>query len=159
MLKVYVQPLLTKRLKGMFKKILDKRLKYNLARAGVKNIKEAQRATMTKGARIRKGIRYTIGRSSVTFYLSGIGVYHNFGVRRHKMRYLTKATRPIPIKDHESGKIVFRWASKKSMRKPNSWVHPGMPPKNFLATGVKELKKEFRQRIRTETKKYLKGGK
>ena len=161
MLKVYIKPLLTKRLKGMFKKILDRRLKYNLARAGVKNIKNAQKASTAsgKGAKIRKGIRYTIGRSSVTFYLSGIGVYHNFGVRRHKMRYLMKATRPIPIKDHATGKIVWRWASKKSMRKPNSWYNPGMAPKNFLASGVKDLKKEFRQRMRTETQKYLKGGK
>jgi len=159
MLKVYVKPLLTKRLKGMFQKILDKRLKYNLARAGVKNIKNAQRESSTtgKGARIRKGIRYTIGRSSVTFYLTGVGVYHNFGVRRHKMKYLTKARRPIPMHDRQTGELIFRWASKKSMRKPGKWIHPGMDPKNFLKTGVEGMKKEFRKRLSSETKKYLSG--
>jgi len=159
MLKVYIKPLLTKRMKGMLQKILDRRLKYNLGRAGVKNIKDAQRASMSKGSRIRRGIRYTIGRSSITFFLTGVGVYHNFGVRRHKMKYLTKATRPIPIKDKHTGKIVFRWASKKSMRKPGTWTHPGMEAKNFLSKGVKELKKEFRERLRTDTQKYLAGKK
>src|SRR5579885_3642548 len=115
MLRINIKPLLPRRFsQRLMKRLLQNRLKYNLARAGVKLIKKQQRQSMTKGVRIRKGISYVIGKNSVSFFLNRIGAYHNFGVRKHKMTYLKKATRPIPIKDRETGRIVFRWASKKS---------------------------------------------
>lgn len=138
------------------KRLLQNRLKYNLGRAGAKWIKKEQRKTSSKGVRIRKGVGFSIGRNSVSFFLNQIGSYHNFGVRKHKMKYLQDSKRPIPIKDKATGKIVFRWASKRSMRKRNSWTHPGLEAKKFLEKGVKDVKNEFRGRLKTELSKYLK---
>lgn len=135
--------------------ILKGRLLYNLGRAGVKAIKEAQMKTSKKGERIRQGINFTIGVNSVTFYLNKIGGYHNNGVRRHKMRYLQKAKRPIPIK-LKSGELIFRWASPKSMAKPGSWTHPGISAKKFLQAGLKQMRNDFKNRLNTELHKYLK---
>lgn len=140
------------------KQLLQNRLKYNLGRAGVKWIKKEQRKTSTKGVRIRKGVGFNIGKSSVSFFLNQIGTYHNFGVRKHKMTYLKKAKRPIPIKDKATGRIVFRWASERSMKKKGSWTHPGMKPKKFLEHGVEDTKNEFRNRLKSELSKYLKSG-
>jgi len=160
MLRIYLKPLYSKKMREKFEKILDKRLKYNLARAGVKRIKEAQKQANPngKGVRIRKGVNYTIGRRSVTFYLSQLGGYHNYGVRRHKMKYLMKAKRPIPIRDKKTGEIVFRWASKKSMRKRGSWTHPGLKPQKFLEKGLSDLKQDFKKRLRQQVRKYLSKG-
>lgn len=156
MLRVYIKPLLKRSaLKKKLERLLSRRLKYNVGRAGLKQIRDAQRKAGKNGERIRKGVSFTIGKSSITFHLNAIGSYHNYGVRKHKMKYLQKATRPIPIKDKTTGEIVFRWASAKSMRKRGSWTHPGLPATNFFETGVENLKKDFRQRLRKEFKKYM----
>ena len=71
------------------------------------------------------------------------------------MKYLQKATRPIPIKDKNTGEIIFRWASKKSMRKKGSWTHLGLPKTKFFEKGVEDLKKDFRKKLKSEFKKYM----
>lgn len=157
MLAIYLKPFKKGLSKKILKRFLDKKFKRNLARAGLKSIKEMQKKTSRKGVRIRKGIHFTIGQKSITFHLNSIGYYHNYGVRRHKMKYLQKATRPIPIKTR-TGELIFRWASKKSMKKRDSWIHPGLKPKNFLKKGIEELKKDFRKRIKNDIQKYLKKG-
>lgn len=145
-------------IKTNFAKSLLGRLKYNIARSGVKYIKEATKNKFPKGkgVSIRKGIYYTLGKSSVTFHVSGVGVFHNFGVRKHKMKYLMKAKRPIPIK-LKTGEVIFRWASAKSMKKKGSWTHSGIKPKKFMESGIKKLKQEFRGKIKKEASKYFRG--
>jgi len=156
MISIYVKPIL-KGVKGNLANALLGRLKYNLARAGKKYISEASKKSFKgKGNRIRKGIFYTIGQKSITFHLTAIGVFHNAGVRKHKMKYLMQAKRPIPIK-LKSGEVIFRWASAKSMKKKNSWTHPGIKPKKFVEAGIKKLKDEFRERILSESSKYIRG--
>lgn len=158
MISIYVKPVL-KGVKGNLAKALLGRLKYNLARAGKKYIGEAtKKAFKGRGDSIRKGLSYTIGRRSVTFHLSNVGIFHNFGVRQHKMKYLMKAKRPIPI-ELKSGEVIFRWASKKSMKRKGSWTHPGLKPKKFVEAGIKKMKSEFRDRIATEASKYIRGKK
>ena len=156
MISVYLKPLL-KEIKANFAKALIGRLKYNISRAGLKYIRESVKKSFGgKGNSIRKGTYYTLGRNSVTFHISSIGVFHNFGVRKHKMKYLTKAKRPIPIK-LKTGEVIFRWASAKSMARKQSWTHPGIKPKRFLEDGIKKLKKEFRERIKEDSSKYFRG--
>jgi hypothetical protein len=156
MLKVYIKPLLSKSvLKKKLDRLLTRRLKYNLGRAGLKKIREHQKNYGKNGNSIRKSVSFTIGKSSITFHLNAIGSYHNYGVRKHKMKYLQKATRPIPIKDKNTGEIIFRWASKKSMRKKGSWTHLGLPKTKFFEKGVEDLKKDFRKKLKSEFKKYM----
>jgi hypothetical protein len=158
MFSIYVKPIL-KDVKGNLANALLGRLKYNLARAGKKYISEASKKSFKgKGTSIRKGIFYTIGKKSITFHLTAIGVFHDSGVRQHKMKYLMKAKRPIPIK-LKTGDVIFRWASAKSMKRKGSWTHPGIKPKKFAEEGIKKLKDEFRERLITESSKYIRGKK
>lgn len=159
MLTVYVKPILKGMGNGDLAKLLLGRLKYSIARAGQKYIKDAAKSAFAgRGNRIRKSVGYTIGKKSVTFHISKIGFFHNFGVAKHKMKYLQKAKRPIPI-ELKNGEVIFRWASKKSMRRKGSWTHPGIAPKKFLEQGIQNLKKELRSRLMKDAGRYLRGGK
>lgn len=160
MLTIYVKPILNGVVrKNDLAKVLLGRLKYSLARLGEKQIRKATKdAFKGGGKRIRKSVSYTIGKSSVTFHISQIGIYHNYGVRRHKMEYLKKAKRPIPI-TLENGEVIFRWASKKSMSTRGSWYHPGIKAKAFLEKGTAKTKQEFRKRLIEATSRYLRGAK
>lgn len=66
-----------------------------------------------------------------------------------QMKWLGKATRPIPIVT-EGGKVIFRNASAKSMA-DGKWRHPGRPPSDFVKTAKEEskvfLKKKFRKEL------------
>jgi len=165
--RVDLRPLksIAKRFDKVEKKLTKKAIK-ELAKAGLEKITEAQKKSTKKGFRIRKGVYFTIGARSVTFHLSQIGAYHNFGVRKHKMRYLLKTPNIIvPIKAKwgpDRGKTIFRTVTKRSMNNPTKpatgWVHPGLKPKRFFEKGLKELKKEFRNMMQVNIKKKLGNG-
>lgn len=158
MLTIYLKPVLKGIKSRDWGKLLLGRLKYSLARSGQKHIRDAaKKAFATGGNRVRKSVGYTIGRKSVTFHVGKVGFFHNFGVSKHKMKYLQKAKRPIPI-ELKNGEVIFRWASKKSMRRRGSWTHPGIKPKKFLEKGIEKMKNEFRSRLAEDTGRYLRGG-
>ncbi len=60
------------------------------------------------------------------------------GQRRRQMIWLNKSPTPIPIVS-ETGKVIFRSASAKSM-KDGKWWHPGRKPSNFVETARKNVK-------------------
>jgi len=87
------------------------------------------------------------------------------GVRRHEMRYLLKATSPIPIR-LPGGKMLYRYATPKWMGRPHpawdyegserlqtqmmtkGWIHPGYPGKFYFRTGVQEGMRRVREKQR-----------
>jgi hypothetical protein len=71
------------------------------------------------------------------------------GQRKAQMTWLTKARAPIPI-ILDSGKLIFRSATPRSMEN-GSWWHPGRQPSNF----VDKAKKQTRQFIKDKLKKEL----
>lgn len=97
-------------------------------------------------------------------------IYQEMGVRRHEMRYLLTATRPIPVPTGESSKtdpagkyprVVFRWAMEKWMGVPHpftdqrgqtrmatGWVHPGYEGKRFFREGIKKTVEYAATRIK-----------
>ena len=160
MLRIYLKPLkkgITK--KNWLRDFLDRRFKYSVARAGLKSIRESQRKTSDKGARIRKGVTYTIGRNSISFFLNSIGYYHNYGVRKHKMKYLLKPgekMKVIPIQE-KGQRVRFRTLTQRSMKKRGTWTHPGYKGKFFLEDGLKRMKNTMRKRLEMHLRKYLSG--
>ncbi len=76
--------------------------------------------------------------------------YVETGVRPHTMRYLLKATSPIPVAVGSA--TLFRWATEKWMGRPHTivdpksglvmmtkgWQHPGYEGHYFMRDGVRE---------------------
>lgn len=168
-LRVNLKPFLKTVKKKLMRRVLTRKMLYNIGRAGVKNIKEAQMLTSKRGESIRKGIGFTVGVRSVLFHLDygpagkkGAGFHQNKGVRRHQMTYLTKSKRPIPLiakrnnaaKGEKIGDTIFRWATQASMNR-GSWMHPGYKGKKFLETGIKNMRAEFKERIQKDISKYI----
>lgn len=89
-------------------------------------------------------------------------VYQEYGVEEHVMRYLLKATCPIPrtLGRGKGAATIYRWATEKWMGVPHSfvepfsgmvmeatgWVHPGYPAKNFFTEGIVDTIKEAVER-------------
>lgn len=88
------------------------------------------------------------------------------GQQKKQMTWLTKASRPIPIIT-EQGKLIFRWASPRSMTQMNSqgnpkWTHPGRRAQDVIERARKEalqyLEKRVGQVLRHQIKvKVVKG--
>jgi hypothetical protein len=84
------------------------------------------------------------------------------GRKNAQMIWLTKAKRPIPIA-LESGKIIFRNATARSMAAaqdgPNKgkpgWVHPGRKPTDFVGVAKEESRKYLKAKFAKEIKKQV----
>lgn len=61
------------------------------------------------------------------------------GQKPQQMTWLTKARAPIPIVT-ESGKVIFRSATPKSMRE-GKWMHPGRAPFTLMEQAGHEARK------------------
>ena len=66
--------------------------------------------------------------------------YQEEGVRPHKMYYLLKARRPVPI-ELPNGDIIFRMPTEQSMDR--GWKHPGIKAKRFTQKAVKRVQKIY----------------
>ena len=81
------------------------------------------------------------------------------GQKREQMIWLRKAKTPIPIIT-ESGKLIFRTASARSMNN-GKWIHPGRRPSNFVEMARRETrawaKKALPELLRREIAKTLSG--
>jgi len=89
-------------------------------------------------------VRFKITEKGVTFI---VGVPYakiiDKGVRRHKMRYLLKATKPIPLETVNG--LMFRWATKESMGR-GKWIHPGFKRgKRFMHTAIQRTRVAVRE--------------
>jgi hypothetical protein len=75
------------------------------------------------------------------------------GQRRQQMTWLTKAKRPIPIV-LDSGKLIFRKASPRSMMN-GRWWHPGRDPSDFLTKAKKETREYIKKQLVQELKDHV----
>lgn len=75
------------------------------------------------------------------------------GQRSEQMKWLTKARRPIPIVT-ETGKLIFRTATAKSM-KNGKWIHPGRPPSNFVEKAKEESRSFLKAKLDKELRKQI----
>jgi hypothetical protein len=84
-----------------------------------------------------------------------------YGRRKKQMRWLKKATRPIPIIT-ETGKLIFRSAHARSLTwkngpmtgpnvgKKKGWVHPGRPPEDFVEQAKTEARVFLKDKLKRE---------
>lgn len=141
-------------------KLLDAdKLKDIFIRKFRKNLKEEIDAAnfMKAPNSIKKSVRFSKTKKGLKFTISAVGMIHNVGVRKHKMKYLLKAKKAIPIIDKRTSKVIFRRATPKSMK--TGWNHPGMKPKKFIEKAFSRSNKEFRARmgrsVKMQLKKYI----
>lgn len=118
----------------------DEILKRSRAEVRQMAFSDAAKKRLSKALRVQetpKGIRLTV-RDPLWGYLMG-------GRKRAQMTWLRKAPRPIPIVT-ETGKVIFRSATAKSMR-DGKWVHPGRPPVNFVDQVKREARRVIQKRL------------
>ncbi len=72
------------------------------------------------------------------------------------MRWLRRSPTPIPIV-LDSGKVIFRTASAKSMN-DGRWVHPGRQPSRVVDLARKDARKIVLKKIKKELKKQFSEG-
>jgi len=87
----------------------------------------------------------------VSFYFTKpYVIYHEYGVKRQKMRWLVGISKVIPIR--RNNEIIFRWAPKTLK---DAWVHPGLKAKHFFRKGIEDLKKKFKSITNRTLKKFI----
>lgn len=83
---------------------------------------------------VARSIHFELGTDYVILYTTKPYIeYHNDGVKKQQMTWLTKAKKPIPLR--RNGATIFRWATPASMAR-GSWWHPGIVPKKFVERGM-----------------------
>jgi hypothetical protein len=154
---IYKKPL-TGELKGDVATVLKKverqflrRLRIQLSQTGFSN--DAKRA-------FSKAMKIEVKKSSIL-----LTVLHPAwrpmveGQKSRQMLWLKRAKAPIPIIT-ESGKLIFRSATAKSMA-DGKWIHPGRKPSNFVELARRETKawakKTLPDLLRREIAKTLTG--
>ena len=135
----------------------------SIAMKGKINIKhEIKKRDLINKRKLRKpkrmidSVTFKLTKQGVKFIVADPAPYLERGVKSHKMKYLMKATRPIPI-ELASGAVIFRWASPKSMRKKGSWRHPGFDRgKGFMKKAVNKTREEGISQINEIARKIVK---
>jgi hypothetical protein len=127
-----------------------KRVKFSvLSRLRTKLVQSAFSDRAKKA--LAKSLRVEIGESSLTIFSSHPAFIHLMrGQKKGQMTWLARAKAPIPIIT-ESGELIFRTASIKSM-KDGKWVHPGREPQDFVEKAKKEAKAQIRKAIVNEVR-------
>jgi hypothetical protein len=103
---------------------------------------------------LTQGVQVTYGPKSITV----VATHPAFiplleGQRKKQMTWLTKARAPIPIVT-DDGKLIFRWATARSMRN-GSWVHPGREPTTVIERAKEEARKVIKARMTKELRKQM----
>lgn len=148
--RVYLKPLLPDNFSPADPEATLKRVKKDLLRRIRRKL--MQQTTFSERARkaFSKALKIEVKQSSLVI----IGNHPGFGplLRGQKygqMKWLTKASRPIPIVT-DDGKLIFRNATSKSMAN-GKWIHPGRKPQDFVEKAKTEgkafLKAKFAQEI------------
>jgi len=127
-------------LKDAFIKILRKNIKSELDAADFKS----------PTTRIKRSIRFRKSAKGVIMTISAVGMIHNLGVKKHKMKYLLKvknAKRIVHWVDKKTGEHIFRTIRTRAFRSRGRWIHPGFKAKKFIEKGMKKSNKEFRAKL------------
>ena len=109
---------------------------------------QIQQTTFSRAAKVAlsKAMKVEIKKSSLV-----MTVHHPAwkplveGQRREQMVWLKRAKAPIPIVT-ESGKVIFRSASAKSM-KDGKWIHPGRKPSNLIEKARRDVREWAKQKL------------
>jgi hypothetical protein len=153
--RVYLKPLLPNEIfKGDLDAIAQK-TKGDLLRRIKKRLTQTTFSDRAKKA-FAKAIKIEIKPSSIQVTANHPGFAPMLrGQRKGQMKWLKKARRPIPIIT-ESGKLIFRTASARSM-KNGKWMHPGRAPSDFVERAKAEsrmfLKDKFKKELRQQVRK------
>ena len=75
------------------------------------------------------------------------------GRKNQQMKWLTKASHPIPIVK-EDGEVIFRNATARSMA-DGKWVHPGREPSDFLVKAKDSAREFLKERLGQEARKKI----
>lgn len=103
---------------------------------------------------LNQGMTTKIGANSIKVVAKHPAFYPLLeGQRRQQMKWLTKATRPIPI-ILDNGKLIFRNATARSMAR-GRWYHPGRPPTTVLARARKVTREVIKRRLSKEMQRQL----
>lgn len=131
-----------------------------LEKAGAQAVKEIQREIRRltfKGSakNLLDSFSYRVeGRSTLVIESTHPAArFLDKGVRRHQMRHLLKAARPIPIVK-DNGEVIFRSATPKSMTE-GKWVHPGIRGKNFVEKGVERAREAIKRHVAEDIRKRV----
>jgi len=115
------------RMRGQFLKRLRVQLQQTtFSSAAKKALSEAMKVEVRKSSLLIT-VRHPAWRSLVE------------GLPKRQMVWLKKAKAPIPIVT-ETGKVIFRTASPRSLAK-GKWVHPGRKPSTFVEQARQDVKK------------------
>lgn len=147
-----------------FKRGLNKLVRA-MAVLAYESVSEKLRNTPFKKStgRIQQALRWDSGEFWSAVYMDDRiaphAVYQERGVQKHTMRYLLKATAPIPI---PVGNVtIHRWATEKWMGRPHpavdphsglvfmtkGWIHPGYEGHFFMRDGVREAVEKMSERM------------
>jgi hypothetical protein len=151
--KIYGKPLV-KGLEASPDKALQ-RVKFSVLRRLRDKLVQAPFSERAKRA-LAKSLQVVVGESSLTLYSKHPAFVQLMrGQKKGQMTWLAKARAPIPIIT-ESGELIFRFATIKSM-KDGKWVHPGRPPYNFIEKAKDEAKNQIRKAMVAELRRIAKG--
>jgi hypothetical protein len=164
--KIYIKPL-TKQID--FKEADPERVLKHLDKDVLKRIKSRiLQTTFSKRAKIAlaKSVKVKLEGSSLV-----VTAFHPAffplvkGQKKQQMTWLKKARHPIPIIT-EQGKLIFRWATARSMTQTNAkgnpkWTHPGRRAQDVIekarVESLKYLEKRVAQVLRYQIKVKAKG--
>ena len=111
---------------------------------------QLQQTTFSRAAKraFSKAMKVQVKKSSIQLTVSHPAWLPMLkGQTSAQMVWLKKASSPIPIIT-ETGKLIFRSASAKSMRN-GKWIHPGRKPSTFVETARRETRAWAMKKIPT----------
>lgn len=137
--------------KAEFQNVLRK-----IGMKGINNIKsEIKKRKLFKTGDMYASTNYKMTPQGVRFIVDDPAPFLEKGIRKHQMRYLLKAKRPIPV-NVDAMNVVFRWATPKSMNE-GKWKHPGFKRgKHFMKDAIRRTRDETAEDIRNIAMKVFK---
>ena len=121
-------------MKESFRQLKSSMLKYVKGKLTQETFSTEAQKTLAKSVSIEvkgEGLVITAKNAAWTPYIGG--------QKPQQMTWLTKAKAPIPIVT-ESGKVIFRSATPRSMRE-GKWMHPGRAPFTLMERAGHEARK------------------
>lgn len=153
--RIYYKPLIpVDTMRGLDPEAILKRLRTDVLRRFKKNLLQTTFSEAAKKA-LRKAVEVKVDMSSIliTARHPAYGPLVQ-GQRKGQMKWLRKAKRPIPIIT-ETGKLIFRTASAKSM-KSGKWIHPGRQPSDAMERARADARDFIKKSVAKELLKQIK---
>lgn len=135
------------------------RLLKNIERLGNQKISKRIMQSAWKSPRAAKSIKKDLHSETKKrvvrwWFTKPWALYHEYGVKKQKMKWLVGINKVIPIKT--AGGLIFRWAPK-TMAK--AWIHPGLKAKHFFRNGLQDTQDRISKLVKQTLKRWAKGRK